>query len=56
MKAGLFLQRRLTEEFHQRKIVEARAAALAQQRADIDYIAMMTDVELPDGQEATSDE
>lgn len=32
--------------WHETKLEEARNASLAQQRADIDYIAMMCDVEL----------
>ena len=34
------------EEFKKIKEEEARKAAIAQQRADIDYIAMMTNIEL----------
>lgn len=34
------------EKWHEIKCEEARNAAIAQQRADIDYIAMMCDVEL----------
>lgn len=36
------------EKWHEEKLAEARNAAIIQQRADIDYIAMMTDVELPE--------
>lgn len=44
------------EKYHQIKLQEARNAAIIQQRADIDYIAMMTDVELPEGETEAQDE
>ena len=37
----------MTKKFHERKLEEQRKAAILQQRADIDYIAMMTDIDLP---------
>lgn len=39
------------KKYHERKLEEARNAAIAQQRADIDYIAMMCDIDI-DGTEA----
>lgn len=43
------------EKWHETKLEEARNASIAQQRADIDYIAMMCDVELGEDAEEVDD-
>lgn len=40
------------EKYHQQKLEEARNAEIIRQRADIDYIAMMTDVDIGEEPEA----
>ena len=44
------------EKWHQIKLDEARNASIIQQRADIDYIAMMCDVDLPEDETEAQDE
>lgn len=38
----------MTKKYHEQKLEEQRIAQLLQQRADIDYIAMMAEIDLPE--------